>query len=59
MKRTEIESRLRAAGWARVRRGGRHDIWRRGELELAVPRHREVNEYTAKAILKTAEAKER
>ncbi|MHB8055625.1 MAG: type II toxin-antitoxin system HicA family toxin [Candidatus Aminicenantales bacterium] len=59
MKRKDIESRLRAAGWMFARRGGRHDIWRRDELELAVPRHREINEYTARAILEIAEGKRR
>jgi len=34
------------------------DIWRRGERELALPRHREINEYKAKAILREAEGAE-
>jgi mRNA interferase HicA len=58
MKRKDVESRLRAAGWNLIRHGGRHDIWSRGDLELAVPRHPEINEYTARAILKIAESKE-
>jgi len=36
------------------RHGLRHDIWTNGEYEIAVPRHNEINEYTAKAILKEA-----
>jgi mRNA interferase HicA len=54
MKRRELEQRLEQLGWRLSRHGGRHDVWRRGERELAVPRHREINEYTARAILKEA-----
>jgi mRNA interferase HicA len=53
-----LEQRLEQLGWRLVRHGGRHDIWRRGERELALPRHREINEYTAKAILREAEGAE-
>ena len=55
MKRKELESRLRGLEWYPSRHGRRHDIWTDGKQELTVPRHREVNEYTAKAILKEAE----
>jgi mRNA interferase HicA len=34
--------------------GGRHDVWTDGEREEAVPRHREINEQLAKAILRRA-----
>jgi predicted RNA binding protein YcfA (HicA-like mRNA interferase family) len=54
MKRRELEGRLRALGWSLVRRGRRHDVWACGEREVAVPRHVEINEYTARAILRTA-----
>jgi hypothetical protein len=29
-------------------------VWGRGEREIVVPRHAEINEYTAKAILRDA-----
>jgi mRNA interferase HicA len=54
MKRREHEQRLREMRWFPVRHGGRHDIWSDGERELAVPRHTEINEYTARALLKEA-----
>ena len=54
MKRRELEGCLRALGWSLVRRGRRHDVWACGEREVAVPRHVEINEYTANAILRTA-----
>jgi hypothetical protein len=33
----------------------RHDVWGLGERELVVPRHVEINEYTAKAIIREAQ----
>jgi hypothetical protein len=33
------------------------DVWARGEQGLVVPRHGELNEYTAKAILREAGGK--
>jgi len=54
MKRRDLERALRELGWSLVRHGGRHDVWAKGERELVVPRHVEINEYTARAILKEA-----
>jgi predicted RNA binding protein YcfA (HicA-like mRNA interferase family) len=54
MRRRELEGRLRELGWRLVRRGRRHDIWEQEEREVAVPRHVEINEYTAKAIIQSA-----
>jgi mRNA interferase HicA len=54
MKRRDLEKKLRSLGWLLVRHGGRHDVWSNGERDLVVPRHNEINEYTAKAILKEA-----
>jgi len=55
MKRRDLERSLRDLGWSLTRNGSRHDIWGKGESELAVPRHSEINQYTAKAILREAE----
>ena len=54
VKRRELESQLAAFGWRFLRRGGRHDVWTDGEREEAVPRHREINEQLARAILRRA-----
>lgn len=54
VKRRELEKKLQKLGWKLDRRGRRHDIWTNGEYEIAMPRHNEINEYTAKAILKEA-----
>jgi mRNA interferase HicA len=54
VKRRELEKKLQRFGWKFDRHGRKHDIWTNGEYEIAVPRHNEINEYTAKAILKDA-----
>lgn len=54
MKRKELEKKLLELGWIFYRPGRRHDIWTKDEYEIVVPRHNEINEYTAKAILKAA-----
>ena len=54
MKRRNIEKKLHALWWFLARHGSRHDVWSNGERDLVVPRHNEINEYTAKAILKEA-----
>jgi mRNA interferase HicA len=55
MKKTDLERQLSKFGWKFSRHGGSHDIWTNGEKNESVPRHREINEYTAKKILKTAQ----
>ena len=54
MKRRDLEKALRDLGWRMARHGRRHDIWAREEREIVVPRHNEINELTAKAILREA-----
>lgn len=56
MKRKQLEKRLRKLGAEFVRHGGSHDHWRlaNGALE-PVPRHADVREGLAKAILRRAE----
>ena len=57
MKRRDVEKVLRNAGWQLVRHGRRHDVWSDGNREIAIPRDNEINEYTAKAIVKEAKGK--
>ena len=54
MKRRDLEKRLAAVGWSFLRHGGAHDIWRKGTATIPVPRHNEINEHTARGILRTA-----
>jgi mRNA interferase HicA len=52
MKRRDLERRLTESGWRFLRHGGQHDVWTDGEREEAIPRHREINERLARAILR-------
>ncbi len=52
MKRRQLIKLLERVGFVFERHGGGHDIYRRGEDEEVIPRHREINERLAKAILK-------
>jgi mRNA interferase HicA len=52
VKRRDLEQKMTELGWRFLRRGGRHDVWTDGEREEAVPRHREINETLARAILR-------
>jgi hypothetical protein len=36
--------------------GGRHEVWQCGNTKVTIPRHREINEITVRAILKILEA---
>ena len=58
MKRADLIRRIEDEGCVFVRSGGRHDIFRNvitGRAE-AVPRHREVNENTARDIIRKLSA---
>jgi hypothetical protein len=37
-----------------IRHGSPHDVWAPGDNEIVVPRHGEINEYTARAIVREA-----
>ena len=52
MKRKELIKLLEKGGFRFERNGGSHDIYIRGKEREEIPRHREINEYLAKAILK-------
>ena len=41
-------------GFVLARHGGQHDVYRFGSAPLIVPRHGEINEMTARAILRAA-----
>jgi hypothetical protein len=52
------EARSKDKSWKMVRTSGRgrHEKWRLGAtVQVSVPRHREVNDITAQAILKATE----
>ena len=52
MKRKELIKLMESAGFVFERHGGKHDIYKRGNEEEYIPRHKEINELLAKAILR-------
>ena len=52
MKRKELIIKLQAKGFVFDRHGGNHDVFKRGNEEEQIPRHSEINEYLAKAIIR-------
>ncbi len=54
MKRRDLIKRLAQIGWYLARRGSDHDIYTNGIKSQPIPRHNEINEITAKNILKKA-----
>ena len=51
VKRRELIKILESDGWYFSRHGKLHDIYRKGDRQEAIPRHTEINENLAKAIL--------
>ena len=60
MKRRELERRLRDLGWTLRRHGGKHDVWSNADRSFTeyVPRHVEINDRLALAILERAKEKQ-
>lgn len=52
MKRKDLIDLLERNGWRLQRNGTNHDIYTNGKVMEAVPRHREISENLAKAIIK-------
>lgn len=63
MKRRDLIATIAAAAreaglsWELVRDSGAHEIWSLDGQRTSVPRHREINEITAEAIMKDLEDK--
>ncbi len=51
VKLRELEKQLRQLGWRIVRESGKLTAWSNGVNEIAIPRHKEINEYTTLRIL--------
>lgn len=52
MKQKELVDRLKNAGFVLIRHGANHDIYGRDNCKESIPRHSEINENLAKAIIK-------
>jgi mRNA interferase HicA len=53
VKLKNLQQKLGSLGWYLLRQG-KHEIWTNGIETLAVPRHKEIDEFTAKSILRSA-----
>ena len=52
MKRRELIKKLQKAGFVLERNGSNHDIYSRGQDKEVIPRHSDINEKLARAILR-------
>lgn len=52
MKQRDLVNKLVNKGFSFLRHGGNHDIYVRGQDIEKIPRHREINEKLAQAIIK-------
>ena len=52
MKRKDLVKHLRGQGCELLREGRSHSVWVNpaNEQQVSVPRHREINDYTARGI---------
>jgi len=48
-------ARARGLSWELVREGADHEVWALDGRRVTIPRHREIKQLTARAILKTFE----
>lgn len=52
MKQRDLIKKLESIGFQFERYGGRHDIYSRGSDKEEIPRHKEIDERLAKAIMR-------
>ena len=52
MKQRDLIKKLESVGFVFKEHGGNHDTYQRGSDREQVPRHKEINEMTARKILK-------
>ena len=52
MRQRDLVRKLKKIEFKFERHGGNHDIYRRGSEIEQIPRHKEINEQLAKAILR-------
>ena len=61
MKRLDLlrmiadRARARGVSFELVRQGAEHEIWALGGRSFSIPRHREISEPTARALLRATE----
>jgi mRNA interferase HicA len=55
MKKKDLQATMIRCGWWLLRQGANHEIWTNGDHIVPVPRHVEVNHFTARNILRKVE----
>ena len=55
MKKKDLERKMRQLGWFLKRQGGNHEIWSNGDIDIPIPRHKEIAEYLAIKIISKAQ----
>jgi len=60
VKLGDLERHLRRNGCELYREGGRHSVWwnPKNRKTSAVPRHREINDFTARSVFRVLEIPE-
>ena len=56
MKKRDLERLLVRLGWWKSGDQGPHEKWTNGVITRPIPRHNEINEFTARGVLKIARA---
>ncbi|MFA4875040.1 MAG: type II toxin-antitoxin system HicA family toxin [bacterium] len=54
MKYRKLIRELSVHGFRLLRQGSQHELWTNDDITIAVPRHREIVESTARRILRKA-----
>ncbi|HWP51044.1 MAG TPA: type II toxin-antitoxin system HicA family toxin [Clostridia bacterium] len=52
MKRRDLIKKLTSNGWFLLREGSNHDIYTNGQRSEPIPRHSEIKEMLAQAIIR-------
>ena len=52
MKRRDLIKKLKTNGWYKAREGANHELYTNGIASEPIPRHSEINENLAAAIIK-------
>jgi mRNA interferase HicA len=55
LRRVAIAAMARGLAWELVRQGSEHEVWALNGRRITIPRHREINERTARDIMKAFE----
>jgi hypothetical protein len=55
IRRIRTEAATQGVQCQLIRQGSRHEFWDVGGIRLSIPRHRDINDWTAVAIMRDLE----